>query len=402
MNIFESLNKIDDRKSLRESFTDGKYCIVAVTNDGKRKFYKDGKFIDDCKTCTVFTDLDEARDVWHEIDKSGFRRVFVPNWSENMFGKSIDEKLVKDKYYDSLATNEPKIYLPTDKGSKVEVAIGTEKQDEDDWDIYVEIRDNGDFCFEIPSSRLADEIGEIRNPRLTRLTYERAEELCDQIHSYFEDVEQDDIYNTLVNKLRCNKTKVEKFWNAPDLQEGLEGEYHIQYCPSCGAMNEYSDSEDNGSWVRYTCRACDNTWDIDKPKKVETMIESAPLAANEYKLTYYENTAGRDRRSETFEDIEDDWHEITFRADSDLDAWLNAFETVKGDTWEDYMETDPTEDEIEEYFNDADWSDGSPILIKLESSDNVLFDSGYDKESWANEFIGYDDEYDYDDEEYSE
>ena len=95
MNIFESLNKIDDVKSLRESFTDGKYCIVAITNDGKRKFYKDGKFIDDCKNCTVFTDLDEARDVWHEIDKSGFRRVFVPNWSEDMFCESINEELSK-------------------------------------------------------------------------------------------------------------------------------------------------------------------------------------------------------------------------------------------------------------------------------------------------------------------
>lgn len=135
--------------------------------------------------------------------------------------KDLCEDLVKDPYYDSLAINEPKIYLPTDKGNKVEVSIGAEKQDEDDWDIYVEIRDNGDFCFEIPSSRLADEIGEIRNPRLTYLTYERAEELCNQIHSYFEDIDQDDIYTTLVNKLGCNKTKVEQFWNAAELQEDL-------------------------------------------------------------------------------------------------------------------------------------------------------------------------------------
>lgn len=49
-----------------------------------------------------------------------------------------------------------------------------------------------------------------------------------------------------------------------EITENLE---HIQYCPACGAMNEYSDSQDNGSWVRYTCRACDNTWDIDKPRK---------------------------------------------------------------------------------------------------------------------------------------
>lgn len=137
--------------------------------------------------------------------------------------KDLYENLVKDTYYDSLATNEPKIYLPTDKGNKVEVSIGADKLDEDDWDISVEVRDNGDYCFAIPENRLADELGEIHNPKLTRLTYERADELCEQIRSYFENIDQDDIYDTLINKLGCNKTKVEKFWNAPDMNESLVG-----------------------------------------------------------------------------------------------------------------------------------------------------------------------------------
>ena len=47
-----------------------------------------------------------------------------------------------------------------------------------------------------------------------------------------------------------------------DLCEGLEGSLHIQCCPSCGCQNEYSDSQDNGSWVRYTCRNCGNTWEV--------------------------------------------------------------------------------------------------------------------------------------------
>ena len=136
--------------------------------------------------------------------------------------KELCEKLVLDPNYDSLAINEPKIYLPADNGLKLEVAIGAEKQEEDDWDIHVEVRNNGDFCFEVPSSNLADEINEIRNPRLTRLTYERAEELCDIIHDYFENIDQDDIYRTLVDVLKCNKASVEKFWKDNDMNESLD------------------------------------------------------------------------------------------------------------------------------------------------------------------------------------
>ena len=76
------------KKQLQESM-EGKYCIVAVKPDGSRVFYKDGDFVDSAKDCTIFTDHDEAIDVWYDIDKSAFRRVFVPNWSENMF-ESVD------------------------------------------------------------------------------------------------------------------------------------------------------------------------------------------------------------------------------------------------------------------------------------------------------------------------
>jgi NADH pyrophosphatase NudC (nudix superfamily) len=48
-----------------------------------------------------------------------------------------------------------------------------------------------------------------------------------------------------------------------EITEDLE---HIQYCPSCGTVNDYTDSQDNGSFIRYTCRDCNNTWDIDKPR----------------------------------------------------------------------------------------------------------------------------------------
>lgn len=62
-----------------------------------------------------------------------------------------------------------------------------------------------------------------------------------------------------------------------EITEDLE---HVQYCTSCGASNDYSDSQDNGSFIRYTCRDCGNTWDIDKPRKtipegmtIEQLIE---------------------------------------------------------------------------------------------------------------------------------
>ena len=63
----------DTFDNLNESF-DGKFCIIAITNDGKRKYYKDGSFTDNKADCTVFTDMDEARSEWFDIDKSKYKR----------------------------------------------------------------------------------------------------------------------------------------------------------------------------------------------------------------------------------------------------------------------------------------------------------------------------------------
>ncbi len=115
-------------------------------------------------------------------------------------------------------------------------------------------------------------------------------------------------------------------------------------------------------------------------------------SANEYELVYYNNTAGRDRRAETFEDVENDWKVQIFRADSDLDAWKETFERVTGYSYDDWLNQDADETEFVQYFNDRDWSDGSPILISLKSSEETLYDNGYTKESWMDKFIS--DEYD--------
>lgn len=76
---------------------EGRYCIVARTKDGKFKFYKDGAFIDDYKEATIFTDMDEARAEWFDIDKSKYKRVFIPNYDGSHFA-SLNENKEDDLY----------------------------------------------------------------------------------------------------------------------------------------------------------------------------------------------------------------------------------------------------------------------------------------------------------------
>ena len=96
---------------LDESFADGQYCIVGVTKNGDRKFYKDGEFVDSCKDCTVFTDLDEARDLWSQIDKSEFKRVFVPNWSEDMFCEDLEPSDEEQDLDEDTSTDIPQVTI---------------------------------------------------------------------------------------------------------------------------------------------------------------------------------------------------------------------------------------------------------------------------------------------------
>lgn len=93
-------NRVEDEEDFDESLNEtleGRYCIVARTNDGKFKFYKDGAFIDDYKEATIFTDMDEARAEWFDIDKSKYKRVFIPNYDESSFA-SLNENKEDDLY----------------------------------------------------------------------------------------------------------------------------------------------------------------------------------------------------------------------------------------------------------------------------------------------------------------
>lgn len=91
------LDEYDVDDSINKENLSGRYCIVARTNDGKFKFYKDGAFIDDYKEATIFTDMDEARAEWFDIDKSKYKRVFIPNYDESHFA-SLNESYEPGQY----------------------------------------------------------------------------------------------------------------------------------------------------------------------------------------------------------------------------------------------------------------------------------------------------------------
>lgn len=75
----EGLDEAVKPKKLKESEED-QFCIVAITKDGKKVYYKEGKFVENKAEATIFNDLDEARSEWFDIDKSKFKRVFVPKY----------------------------------------------------------------------------------------------------------------------------------------------------------------------------------------------------------------------------------------------------------------------------------------------------------------------------------
>lgn len=80
-------------EELLDDTDDGKYLIVAITKDGQRKLYdvESDTFVDDIADATIYADHDVALDDWRNIDKSQFKRVFVPNYDPEVFGECINE-----------------------------------------------------------------------------------------------------------------------------------------------------------------------------------------------------------------------------------------------------------------------------------------------------------------------
>lgn len=66
---------------------DTKFIIVAVTKEGTRLFYNsiDDNFVTSAEAATIYDEHDVAIDDWHRIDKTQFKRVFVPNYDPELF-----------------------------------------------------------------------------------------------------------------------------------------------------------------------------------------------------------------------------------------------------------------------------------------------------------------------------
>ncbi len=107
-------------KKLKESEED-QFCIVAITKDGKKVYYKEGKFVEDKAEATIFNDLDEARSEWFDIDKSKFKRVFVPKYEAT--SESYDKDGNHEKC-DNCGT------LLTDAGECPKCDLGDEEVDD--------------------------------------------------------------------------------------------------------------------------------------------------------------------------------------------------------------------------------------------------------------------------------
>lgn len=107
--------------------------------------------------------------------------------------------------------------------------------------------------------------------------------------------------------------------------------------------------------------------------------------SNKYKIVYFLNTACRERRPETEEDIQNDWKEIEKEFDTDLAAYEYVMkDCLKIDDLDEIYEDDDaeTEDEkiesIQNYFDYQDPSDGSILLISMEGP-GISYDFGFEK-----------------------
>lgn len=89
----------EEPKGEKQALTESVNCIIGVKNDGSRQYYSvEEGWVDDPYKATTWEDLDEAREIWDQLDKRAFRRVFVPvydpeAWTSN---ECINEGMSRD------------------------------------------------------------------------------------------------------------------------------------------------------------------------------------------------------------------------------------------------------------------------------------------------------------------
>lgn len=106
-----------------------------------------------------------------------------------------------------------------------------------------------------------------------------------------------------------------------------------------------------------------------------------------YTITYYLNTACRERRPETWEDVHNGWKVEEKEFDTDLEAYEYALKDclqLDDEDVQDIYEDEDAQSDIEkieaiqDYFDNQDPSDGSILLIKIEGPEQV-YDFGFEE-----------------------
>lgn len=134
------------------------------------------------------------------------------------------------------------------------------------------------------------------------------------------------------------------------------------------------------------CDDCNkNDFKID-PKKNEALSKNK---SNAYKIEYFLNTAGAERRPRELRDIKHDYQTIKIKASSDLKALEQAFliqteEDYYDGIFEDYGVEDTVEG-LKDYFDSIDVSEGSPIICRVLRGSTVIYDSGITKDQLLGE-----------------
>lgn len=80
--VNELLESTTPRKMVVKESLSESVVILAVDQDGSRKYYDENtdSWVDKASDGTIYEDPDKARMKFYDIDKSKFRRVFVPNY----------------------------------------------------------------------------------------------------------------------------------------------------------------------------------------------------------------------------------------------------------------------------------------------------------------------------------